>query len=78
MRDELTKLLDRWQEKTGEPMPCSILRLPIDRIRRAVELTEAGVTVFVPFENVTVPADNSDSMADWDRQDCKNGNAYGG
>lgn len=47
-------------------MPASIANLPLDRIRRAVELTEKGVTVVVPRELTPVISDSGDSMAEWD------------
>jgi len=65
---EIQKLHRRWHDKTGEDMPTSIANLPIDRIRRAVELTEKGITVVVPRECVSVEstADSNDSLRDWD------------
>jgi len=67
---KLEKLQHRWFLKTGEPMPDAIVRLPIERIVRAVELTESGETVFVP--SVPVMSENrdgygfGDSMREWD------------
>ena len=66
MKTELEKLQHRWTKFTGEPMPDSIARLPLDRIRRAVELTEAGQHVFVPGVPVTVETVYSGSMMEWD------------
>ncbi len=65
---EIQKLHLRWHKKTGEDMPADIASLPIDRIRRAVELTEKGITVVVPRECVSVEstADSNDSLRDWD------------
>jgi hypothetical protein len=65
---EIQKLHRRWHDKTGEDMPTSIANLPIDRIRRAVELTEKGITVAVPRECVSVEstAGSDDSLRDWD------------
>ena len=65
---EIQKLHLRWHKKTGEDMPANIASLPIDRIRRAVELTEQGITVAVPREFVSVEstASSDDSLRDWD------------
>ena len=48
-------------------MPESILRLPLKKICKAVQLVEAGVTVVVPKELTPVVSDGGDSMMDWDR-----------
>ena len=48
-------------------MPESILRLPLKKICKAVQLVEAGVTVVVPKELTPVVSDGADSMMDWDR-----------
>jgi hypothetical protein len=64
---ELQKLHLRWHKKTGEDMPASIANLPLERIRRAVELTEKGIVVVVPKELTPVFSDAGDSMMDWDR-----------
>lgn len=65
---EIQKLHLRWHKKTGEDMPANIASLPIDRIRRAVELTEQGITVAVPRECVSIQssADSNGSLRDWD------------
>jgi hypothetical protein len=73
---ELEKLRARWLVKTGEEMPDEIASLPLDRIRKAVTWREAGVMVGVPKLLTQADVDDS-SMMDWDRQDQKNGNAYG-
>ena len=66
---ELQNLHLRWHNKTGEDMPIEIASLPIDRIRRAVELTEAGITVVVPREIAAAPAPESESsLRDWDEE----------
>lgn len=62
-----SELKARWLKKTGEPMPESILRLPLKKICKAVQLVEAGVTVVVPKETAAVVSDGADSMMDWDR-----------
>jgi hypothetical protein len=67
----------RWLAKTGEPMPQEILLLPLKTICKAVLLVEAGVTVVIP-KGATTVEEVEESMMDWDRQDQKNGNAYGG
>jgi hypothetical protein len=73
---ELEALKARWLVKTGEEMPDEIASLPMERIRKAVTWREAGVMVGVPKALEPVEEDES-SMVDWDRQDQKNGNAYG-
>ena len=66
----------RWLAKTGEPMPPEILLLPLKKICKAVLLVEAGFTVVIP-KGATTVEEVEESMMDWDRQDQKNGNAYG-
>jgi len=63
---EIDELKKRWREKTGEAMPLEIVRLSLEKIRRAVELTEAGETVFVPKVTHRV-ADSDESMQYWDK-----------
>lgn len=64
---ELQKLHLRWHEKTGEDMPLSIASLPLDRIRRAVALTEKGITVGVLKSHSTVTENvEESSLRDWD------------
>jgi hypothetical protein len=75
---EFQKLRDRWEAKTGEQMPESITALPLETIRRAVELTEMGYTVGLHTPKESPPEEQPSSLTDWDRQDFKNGNAYGG
>ena len=68
----------RWAEAdNGNPMPDDIASQSIKVIRKAVAWREKGITVVVTKEPRHVAADDSNSMADWDRQDDKNGNAYG-
>lgn len=67
----MEELQRRWEKKTGEPMPDSIAALPIEKVRRAVLLTERGVTVVVPVQRQPQPVAESfggGSMMDWDRQ----------
>ena len=66
MTTELKTLLFRWWNKTGEPMPIAIQRLSIDKIRTAVERTEAGEIVFVPVSVERDMVDNGSMMA-WDK-----------
>lgn len=66
MTKELKSLLARWQAQTGEAMPIAIQRLSLDKIRTAVERTEAGEIVFVPASVQRETAD-SGSMLEWDK-----------
>ena len=63
---ELQKLHLRWHKKTGEDMPANIASLPLDKIRRAVELTEKGITVVVPPVFFPVIAGAESSLRDLD------------
>ena len=74
---ELEKLQTRWLVKVGDIMPDAITQLPVEKVRFAVSLVEDGATVVVSKEPSNIAADDSNSMSDWDRQDDKNGNAYG-
>jgi len=72
LRTEFQKLRDRWQAKTGSEMPYEIARMPLDKIRKAVELTEAGMTVVVPKQSLTPNQDidrfgEDSSLRDWDK-----------
>jgi len=62
-----SELKARWLKKTGEPMPESILRLPLKKICKAVQLVEAGVTVVVPKETAAVAEEQPSSMMDHDK-----------
>ena len=62
----LSELKARWIGATGEPMSQEMLRLPIKKICKAVQLVEAGVTVVIPKETTPVISDGGDSMMDWD------------
>ena len=69
MSSEIQNLHLRWHNKTGEDMPVEIASLPIERIRRAVELTEKGITVVVPREvRATSAPDSESSLRDWDEE----------
>lgn len=62
-----SELKARWLKKTGEPMPESILRLPLKKICKAVQLVEAGVTVVVPKELTPVVEEQQSSMMEHDK-----------
>ena len=65
--NQLKILKRRWLRKRGEPMPNAILRLPFDRIHKAVIEIEKGNDVFVPSVPVTAAkVITEDSMMDWD------------
>ena len=68
MTTTLTTLQNRWQRKTGSPMPEAIARLDLPTIERAVKLTEAGIQVVVPAEPVEARdgIGYGDSMREWD------------
>ena len=74
MRDSLKA---RWLQLTGEEMPDDIAELPVLRMKRAVELTEAGMVVVIPKAAVSVPVTTDDSLAEWDTQDDGHLNSYG-
>jgi len=63
---EIQKLHLRWHKKTGEDMPKEIASLPIEKIRRAVELTEKGITVVIPKAVQPMAEVAADSMMQWD------------
>ena len=77
---ECTELMQRLQlqaeyyELTGKALPEYIRRLPIDKLRLAIQQARAGV-VFGEWKELR--EEDSGSLMDWDRQDDKNGNAYG-
>jgi hypothetical protein len=48
-------------------MPEAILRLPLKKICKAVQLVEAGVTVVVPKETAPVAEEQPSSMMDHDK-----------
>ena len=77
MTTERYELYRRWHAKMNEPMPDEIAELPLKKIKYAVEQVEAGAVVGIQKAPVAVTPDDS-SMEMWDRQDEKNGNAYGG
>jgi hypothetical protein len=65
-----------YHEITGKELPEHIQNLPLDGVRRAICAARNGI-VFGEPKPTEKPVDES-SMMDWDRQDQKNGNAYGG
>lgn len=67
MAKELQQLYLRWHKKTGEDMPLNIASLSLDRIRRAVELTEKGITVVIPKAVEPMVEVAADSMMQWDK-----------
>lgn len=74
---ELETLKEQWLEADGNPMPEDIASQPLEMVRKAVRWRKAGITVAVgkPVEPTTEVVE--ESLMDWDRQDMKNGNAYG-
>ena len=68
------QLQAKYYELTGKALPEHIRRLPIDKLQLAIEQARAGVVFGEPKEP---REENPSSMMDWDRQDMKNGNAYG-
>jgi len=74
MRDSLKA---RWRQLTGEEMPDDIAGLPTPQMKRAVELTEAGMVVCIPKTPVVIPVSADDSMLEWDSSDEGRLNAYG-
>ncbi len=77
MTTERYELHRRWHAKTNEPMPDEIAELPLKKIKYAVEQVEAGAVVGIQKAPRQVTVDES-SLEEWDRQDEKNSNAYGG
>lgn len=75
--NELQQLHSEWHRITGEDMPQHIADLHIATIRRAVELRRKGITVGVLKPRPIEVESDTSSLMDWDRQDEKNGNAYG-
>ena len=63
---DLETLKEQWLKADGSPMPDNIASLPLDRIRRAVDLTEKGITVVVP-KTVAAVKVAEESMVAWDR-----------
>jgi hypothetical protein len=64
---EIQKLHLRWHKKTGEDMPANIACLPIEKIRKAVDWTEQGITVVVPRRYVAVQMVEESSIMAWDQ-----------
>ena len=77
---ELTERLELcadYADLTGRELPEYIRKLPLNRLREALRQARAGVV----FGELKLPklskAAEDSSLQDWDRQDDKNGNAYG-
>ncbi len=69
---ELPGLMARYRKKVGSPMPIEIAQQSLKKIRKAVQLVEAGVVVCVPkglaLGEPKQPIDLADdSLMDWDR-----------
>jgi hypothetical protein len=66
---ERLQLRQRWLTAIGDEMPGEISVQPLERIRRAVELVESGVHVFVP-RNVVRECEASEavSLREWDSE----------
>jgi hypothetical protein len=75
---ELEELKAQWLETDGSPMPEDIASQPLEMVRKAVRWRKAGITVGVGKHVEPTVEVVEDSLMDWDRQDQKNGNAYGG
>ena len=71
---ERLRLQAEYHELTGKALPNHICRLPIDKLRLAIQQARAGV-VFGEWKEPR--EEDSSSLMDWDRQDDKNSNAYG-
>lgn len=63
---EFQKFQARWLKKKGTAMPEDIARLPLETIKKAVILVEAGHEVGVPRQAPEIPVDHGSSMSDWD------------
>jgi hypothetical protein len=71
---ELLELCVEYVDLTGRELPEYIRHLPLDRLREALRQARTGVV----FGELKLPkAAEKSSLQDWDRQDDKNGNAYG-
>ena len=64
---EIQELHLRWHNETGEDMPPEIACLPIEKIRKAVDWTERGITVVVPRECVPAAVAEESSIMAWDQ-----------
>lgn len=64
---KLNQFSKRWKKATGKTIPYEIACLPLDRVEKAVEIVEAGDTVFIPTDvAVVVDVTTGGSMVDWD------------
>lgn len=67
MKSELTELKRRWLAKVGSVMPEDVQRLPLEKIRFAVDAVERGDTVCVPSVRVSrEEQQDENSMMPWD------------
>jgi len=62
---------------TGLDLPKHIRQLPTEKLREAVRQAREDGGIFGELKP-PVPEQQPSSLTDWDRQDFKNGNAYGG
>ena len=67
METTLKDLKARWLQKTKEPMPEAIAKMPMNKVMRAVELTEEGNVVVVPKESGRVAEEQPSSMMEHDK-----------
>ena len=64
---EFQNLQLRWRNKTGEDMPSSIARQPLEVIEKAVRWCEKGIVPVIPPVFAAVDAGESrGSMQEWD------------
>jgi hypothetical protein len=75
--NELDTLKDVWRlVDDGNEMPDDIASQPIEIVRKAVHWRRQGIVCVIAKDAVGATVAD-DSISDWDRQDDKNGNAYG-
>jgi hypothetical protein len=72
-QQERLKLCAEYSDLTGRELPEHIRNLPLNRLREALRQARTGVVFGEPKQP---KAAEDCSLADWDRQDDKNGNAY--
>lgn len=70
---ERLELCAEYSDLTGRELPEHIRKLPLNRLREALRQARTGVVFGEPKQP---KAAEDSSLADWDRQDDKNGNAY--
>jgi len=75
--DELLRLKAEWLEIVKTPMPEHIASMSFEKIRFVIDAAKDGV-IYGPLKTTAkTPLTDDSSLMDWDRQDMKNGNAYG-